>query len=104
MCIRDRDSPLGTPSVTTPAAHGMTTVNGDGTITYTPNTGYNGPDSFIYTICDAQPLCDTAIVHINVTPVNDAPVANTDNVSTPEDNPKIITVLTNDTDPDNTVG
>jgi hypothetical protein len=100
----DVDSPLNNPTVTTPPLHGMTTVNAGGTITYTPNPNYNGPDSFIYQICDAQPLCDTAIVHINVTPVNDGPLANTDNVSTPEDNPTIISVLTNDTDPDNAVG
>ncbi|HEX5111632.1 MAG TPA: cadherin-like domain-containing protein, partial [Saprospiraceae bacterium] len=98
------DNALGTPMVTTPPAHGMTTVNGDGTITYTPAPDYNGPDSYIYTICDPQPLCDTAIVHINVSPVNDAPIANVDYVTTPEDMPVTTDVRANDSDVDNPLG
>src|SRR6187402_1373536 len=100
----DVDNPLGTPTVTTPPAHGMTTVNGDGTITYTPAPDYFGPDTYIYTICDPQPLCDTAIVRINVSPVNDAPVANVDYVTTPEDMPVTTNVKANDSDIDNALG
>jgi hypothetical protein len=33
-------------------AHGVATVNPDGTITYTPNSVYNGADSFTYTVRD----------------------------------------------------
>jgi hypothetical protein len=40
--------------------------NGDGTFTYTPDPGYVGPDSFVYEICDTDPLCDTATVTITV--------------------------------------
>ena len=35
-------------------AHGTVTVNTDGTYTYTPNTGYSGPDSFTVTISDGK--------------------------------------------------
>lgn len=34
-------------------ANGTVTVNADGTITYTPNPNYNGPDKFTYRVKDA---------------------------------------------------
>ena len=34
-----------------PAAHGSVVNNGDGTLTYTPAAGYQGVDTFTYTIC-----------------------------------------------------
>ncbi|MEM5538663.1 Ig-like domain-containing protein, partial [Olleya sp. AS48] len=50
--------------------NGTVTVNTDGTITYTPNDGFIGEDTFEYTICDnALPaLCDTATVTVTVQP------------------------------------
>jgi hypothetical protein len=50
------------------AANGTLADNGDGTITYTPDTGFIGIDSFFYEICDSgtSPLCDTASVDITV--------------------------------------
>ncbi|HEY3385149.1 MAG TPA: Ig-like domain-containing protein, partial [Saprospiraceae bacterium] len=70
----DPDSPLGIPVVTEPPSHGMTMVNpGDSTITYTPDPGFVGVDSFMYAICDdgLPPLCDTATVIVTVTPFID---------------------------------
>ncbi|MBL0048663.1 MAG: tandem-95 repeat protein [Bacteroidetes bacterium] len=65
-------------------AHGVLVFNNNGTFTYTPATNYNGPDSFSYLICDnGLPItCDTGLVNITVTPVNDAPVAVDDLSST----------------------
>ncbi len=37
---------------------------------------------------------------VDVTPVNDPPVANPDNITTPEDTPVVIAVLSNDSDVD----
>jgi len=52
--------------------HGSVMVNGDGTVTYTPLSGYLGNDSYIYTICDftkPSPLCSTPVtVQIIVLP------------------------------------
>src|SRR5206468_211820 len=55
-----------------------------GAVTYTPNTNYNGPDSFTFTVSDGS-LLATGLVSIAVTPINDAPVANNQSVTTPED-------------------
>lgn len=71
-------------------------------ICYTPDANYNGKDTLEYVICDnSQPaLCDTGRVIINITPVNDAPVAIDDNVVINEDGDTCIDVLLNDTDVD----
>ena len=89
MCIRDRinndnddadGSPLDSASVTVIGGpqDGTATVNGDGTISYVPGLNFNGSDSLIYVICDTgvplPAICDTAVVYITVTPVNDPPV------------------------------
>ncbi len=60
----DGDS-LTVTSVTDPA-HGTATINPDRTVTYTPDPGYTGGDSFQYDACDPGGLCDTATVSIVV--------------------------------------
>jgi alpha-tubulin suppressor-like RCC1 family protein len=47
-------------------AHGVAQVNGDGTFTYTPTTGYHGPDSFSYNLTSGSVTSNTAIVSITV--------------------------------------
>ncbi len=81
--------------------NGALTNNANGTFTYTPTTGYTGPDNFTYQICDTDNACDTANVTINVTPVatNAPPVAGDDTATTPADTPVTINVAGNDTDP-----
>ncbi|WP_019987197.1 Ig-like domain-containing protein [Rudanella lutea] len=61
---------LGLPIITTPPAVGTAVVNADGTITYTPPTGFTGLVSFTYQVCDgATPsLCATAQVNGRVQP------------------------------------
>jgi CshA-type fibril repeat protein len=81
-------------------ANGTAEINPDGTITYTPDPDYNGPDSFTYTVSDGNGGTDTATVTIDVTPVNDDPVAEDDAAKTPINMPVIIDVLANDTDVD----
>ena len=73
---------------------------GDGSFEYTPNPNYNGPESFVYEICDTFGACDTALVIITVDPVNDQPVANDDAASTAEDTAVTMDVVANDSDPD----
>ena len=59
------DTPV-TYSVDSPAANGAAVVNADGTVTYTPNSGYSGSDSFTYTVVDADGDSAAATVAIDV--------------------------------------
>jgi len=51
--------------------NGTAVNNGDGSIDYTPNVGFQGTDQITYTICDAvcTNLCDTAVIYIDVSEV-----------------------------------
>jgi len=79
-------------------ANGTATIDGD-LIQYTPNNGFNGTDSFTYTISDGTSTA-TATVAVNVTPVNTAPIPLPDTAVTQEETPVTIDVLANDSDPD----
>ena len=69
--------PLAVTSVTAPA-HGTVVINPDGTVTYTPSTGYTGPDTFTYAVSDGQGGVDVATVSLNVGGTNpNAPTAST---------------------------
>ncbi|HBN6281670.1 TPA: tandem-95 repeat protein, partial [Vibrio parahaemolyticus] len=74
-------------------------VNPDGSVTYTPNDNYHGTDSFTYIVTSGG-VSESAIVEVNVTPANDAPVAKDDIATTQEDTAVTIDVLPNDTDVD----
>jgi Bacterial cadherin-like domain len=50
-------------------------LQSDGTFTYAPIPNFNGQDSFTYRVTDGTATSNLATVTINVTPVNDAPVA-----------------------------
>jgi hypothetical protein len=55
-----------TASLADPPAHGLTTVNGDGSFTYVPTPGYTGADSFNYRLADAAGDYATAQVTLTV--------------------------------------
>jgi Bacterial Ig domain/RTX calcium-binding nonapeptide repeat (4 copies) len=84
-------------SVTQPT-NGSAALNADNTVTYTPNSDFNGKDTFTYTISDANGETTTGKVTVTVNSVNDAPVANADSATTDEDTATAIAVLANDTD------
>lgn len=75
----------------------------NGTVLYTPNPNYNGPDSFAYSVSDEDFKRDTATVNITVVPVNDLPVAANDSATTPINTEVLIPVLANDSDLDGTI-
>ncbi|WP_274064277.1 tandem-95 repeat protein, partial [Vibrio parahaemolyticus] len=80
-------------------ANGTVSVNPDGSVTYTPNDNYHGTDSFTYIVTSGG-VSESTTVSVDVTPVNDAPVATNDTAITDEDTPVTIDVLPNDTDVD----
>ncbi|EMB9226794.1 tandem-95 repeat protein, partial [Vibrio alginolyticus] len=80
-------------------ANGTVSVNPDGSVTYTPNDNFHGTDSFTYIVTSGG-VSESTTVNVDVTPVNDAPVATNDNAVTDEDTPVTIDVLPNDTDID----
>ena len=95
--------PEGEPLTVTSATaeNGDVTINPDGTITYSPNRDYNGPDDTItYTITDPDGNTSTSTVTVTITNLNDLPTAEDDFASTPLNTPVVIDVLLNDTDPD----
>ncbi|MGD7651632.1 MAG: Ig-like domain-containing protein, partial [Verrucomicrobiales bacterium] len=64
----DDDSDPLTAVVETTSANGTLTLNPDGGFTYTPNSGYTGPDSFTYVANDGTDDSNIATVTITVTP------------------------------------
>ncbi|HAS6630898.1 TPA: tandem-95 repeat protein, partial [Vibrio parahaemolyticus] len=79
--------------------NGTVIVNSDGTVTYTPDDNYVGEDAFTYIVTSGG-VSESTTVEVNVTPVNDAPVAKNDIATTQEDTAVTIDVLSNDTDVD----
>ncbi len=99
VVIDDTDAELDALSVVglTDPSHG--TVQSDGVnIDYTPNPGYYGMDSFIYTVSDGMGGTDTATVRVYI---NSPPVAYDDVTVIGPDSPVTIEVLMNDIDLDN---
>ncbi|MFA5682893.1 MAG: Ig-like domain-containing protein, partial [Hydrogenophaga sp.] len=52
---------------TTPPANGTVTINPDGSITYTPNPGFTGTDTFTYTVTSGG-VTETTTVTVQVLP------------------------------------
>lgn len=81
-------------------ARGSAELNGDGTITYTPDADFSGADNFTYTLRDANGGTDRGTVRVTVTPSEDAPVARNDSFSATAGGEVTVNVLANDSDPD----
>ncbi|MEX1377281.1 MAG: Ig-like domain-containing protein [Eubacteriales bacterium] len=101
--VMQNDSMGDAPSsiaLTTNVSNGLLAFNADGSFDYTPNAGFSGNDSFIYTITDADNETSTATVTITVNSSNLVPAAIDDTYSTAEDTTLNIAasgVLSNDT-------
>jgi hypothetical protein len=60
------NDPLVVSAVSSPTPHGATVTNDGVSITYTAPTGYEGDDSFTFTISDGRGGSDTQTVHVTV--------------------------------------
>lgn len=69
VLVNDTDADGDTLAITgTPtSADGAVVVNGDGSLTFTPNAGFTGDATITYTITDPSGLTDTATVTVRVT-------------------------------------
>jgi hypothetical protein len=99
--LAPNDTPSGdggnTWALATGPSHGSVVVNADGSFTYTPDADYHGPDSFTYTLTDADGDVSTATALLTVNPIDDLPVAVDDTFLTDEDSALTQTLAPNDT-------
>lgn len=96
----DIDSSNLTAMVIVPPSNGNLIFENDGGFTYTPHEHFYGVDNFVYQLDDGE-LVDTAFVTLNVTAVNDPPIAQPDNYVVLENTPLHVAapgVLQNDSD------
>ena len=82
-----------------------TVIMGDGVmiLTYVPENGFIGTDSFTYTICDGNGGMTTAVVTVTVDPFvsnNNPPIAGNDIGTTNQGVAVTVFFLNNDSDPD----
>ena len=96
----DPDSDPLTITAKTDGANGTVAITSATQVTYTPSAGWNGTDSFTYTVSDPEGATSTATVTMTVNSTNQAPVAVNDTVSTDEDVAVTIDPRGNDSDPD----
>lgn len=100
----DLDGETLTPALVDDVDNGSLTLNNNGSFEYVPSTGFNGVDTFTYTVSDSEATSDPATVTINVAGFNDIPVAVDDAYEVDEDMTLLVNsfngVLVNDTDGD----
>jgi len=97
----DPDSSILSPMVIAQPSNGTLTLNNDNTFTYTHDGSETLSDSFSYQIVDDQNLASTALVQIDINPVNDAPLTTADQIAVNEGGTVTFDVLANDADPEN---
>lgn len=90
-----------TITAVSPSNHGATiTISADHTeVNFTPALDFNGAEMFTYTVSNGTNV-ETASVRLTITPVNDNPVANNDNVTNTPGQTLTFSPMANDTDPD----
>ena len=87
----DPDDDTLSAAIISQPTNGTVFDNGQGIWTYTPRANFNGTDSFTYQLRDGNGGSSIGVVTIEVAPVNDNPVAVSNEFQTLEDRP--ITIL-----------
>ncbi|MEM7116667.1 MAG: Ig-like domain-containing protein [Chloroflexota bacterium] len=105
VLLNDEDPEGGGLVVTTTPvsdpSHGILVLRADGSYLYTHDGSQTTSDSFIYEVCDTEPLCSQATVSLTIVEVNDAPIPGTDSASVAEGGNVAVSapgVLANDSD------
>lgn len=99
VLANDSGTGLAITAVSTPG-NGSVAVNPDQTVTYTPSPGFQGTDSFTYTVRDQADAFATGTVTVLVAAPNQPPLAVDDVVATTQGTAVVIPVLANDSDAD----
>ena len=101
---RDIDGETLSAQLLSGAAFGTVTLNADGSFTYAPGTNFNGADSFVYRASDGIDSSGPVTVAINVSAVEDRPLALDDagfvTARAKSLNVSAASILANDTDGD----
>ncbi|HEX8136386.1 MAG TPA: tandem-95 repeat protein [Pyrinomonadaceae bacterium] len=97
VLANDSDSDGGTPALQSVggATNGSVSIV-SGAALFTPSANYHGTGSFTYTVSDGQGGTATGNVSVTINAVNDAPTANAQSVTTPEDTANSITLTASD--------
>jgi large repetitive protein len=73
--LANDSDPDGTLTVSAVSAtNGVATINPDGTVSYTPNPGFNGTDTVTYTVRDPLGGTGTGTITVTVAPYDQAPI------------------------------
>ena len=99
LTATDADGDALTYAIVTAPAHGSLTGSPP-TVTYVPVSNYVGSDSFTFKANDGQTNSAPATVSITVTPLNHAPVANNQSLTTPKNVSTNLTLTATDVDGD----
>ena len=109
IILIDPSNPANTGDTSTPlvvVGVGTYEVDNLGNVTFTPEENYTGTADVNYTISDGTKTSNIGTVEIEVTPINDAPIAVDDVYTTPEDTTLNVIaangLLSNDSDVENT--
>jgi subtilisin family serine protease len=97
LAATDTESAALTYTIVAAPAHGMLSGLAPA-LTYTPAVNYSGADSFTFKVSDGLVDSNLATVSINVSGVNDAPVAANQAVTTDEDGATAIALGATDTE------
>lgn len=81
----DGDAVRARTGTTCSPCNGRVQMAADGSFRYTPNRDFHGTDEFFYSIYDGISGADSGRVTINVLPVNDPPLTDSDTYRTRED-------------------
>lgn len=104
----DSDNALSELSVNRSGAsdpnNGNLVINSDGSFSYTPNANFFGVEEFTYNVTDPAGNVATANVYIDISNINDAPIAATEQyvfaAGVTNSVPRVLGILQNDIDPD----
>ncbi len=95
----DADGDLLTFTLTANPVHGLLTGVLPN-LTFVPEAGWSGTDSFAFTVSDGTATSAPVVVSLTVTPVNDLPVATAADLATNEDTALAVTLAGTDPEDD----